>query len=261
MEKSEKINSLSSIEGRQILREIFRELRFERQRGALSSLVICWRIAAYETSLNKFSGKNMKVLYPLGFFGGTSIWMQEVVNRFYFSTINSFVYFGAAVLLVLVGLRQFTETLDNRIVIAGIVFEALMLLFMFLVMIFTPPDESNGSGTEETESGELLTEIGEIGRDFAAVVVQLEQLTLSINNLNDNQSKLLEEIKTIAKSSADAVAPNPKMLEIMDETNKSLGEFKGTLVDLNDTAKKLRHEEIQAEVKKQLAEILANRLG
>ena len=42
----------------------------------------------------KLSKRDVVILHPLGVWSGTTLWMQEVVNRFYYSAINAFVYAG-----------------------------------------------------------------------------------------------------------------------------------------------------------------------
>ena len=48
------ISTLSSLEGRSILRDIFRELRFERQMGTAKILALTWRICIRERDLQKY---------------------------------------------------------------------------------------------------------------------------------------------------------------------------------------------------------------
>ena len=136
-----KIDTLSSIDGRRLLYKIFHELRYEKQLPSRSVLALCWRLCTQEREIFRFVKQEAIVSHPLGIVAGTALWMEEIVNRFYFSTVNSFVYLGAALLLVLIGIRRFSDNVSDGVVIAGIVFEALMLVFMFVVMIFTPNED------------------------------------------------------------------------------------------------------------------------
>ena len=122
-----KIENLASLEGRKILQNLFKEMRFIKQRSALSTLFLCWRICVSEKDYPAFAKLEIHVMHSLGIVRGSMLWMEEIVNRFYFSTINSFVYFGAAVLLVLIGVRRFSSTMSDTAVIWGIIFEATML--------------------------------------------------------------------------------------------------------------------------------------
>ncbi|ROL58004.1 hypothetical protein D9V86_11970 [Bacteroidetes/Chlorobi group bacterium ChocPot_Mid] len=255
------IETLSSIKGRKILFELFKELRYEKQLSTLIILLQTWRVCTYEKDLFRYMKDEVTVLHPLGFFSGTTLWMQEIVNRFYFSTINSFVYFGAALLLALIGIRRFSEHVSNTMVIIGVAFEALMLLFMFLIMLFTPNDEVLDDEDEEEEAKkELLIEIGEIGREMAAAVTRMEDLTNSVEQLITQQRELISVVSLLAKSTADTVAPNPQMLETMKATNTLLSQFKDTVESFNLAANKLRREEIESSVKKEVERILLSKL-
>jgi glucan phosphoethanolaminetransferase (alkaline phosphatase superfamily) len=203
----------------------------------------------------------VNILHSLGFFGGTGLWLEEIVNRYYFSTINSFVYFGAAILLILIGVRRFSEAINDQVVIAGIAFEALMLMLMFFIMLFTPNDEISIDNQSSGNSGEeILAEVGEIGRDFAASLIQLEKLNDSFNTIIETQSKLLVNLETVAQNSADASSPNPKMLELMKQTNTALEEFSGTVEKLNQTSKSLLKEEIEITVRREVERILIDKV-
>ncbi|MDQ1265696.1 MAG: hypothetical protein QG635_847 [Bacteroidota bacterium] len=256
-----KIDNLSTIEGRKLLQDVFRELRYEKQYSGIATLFICWRICTHERNINRFINKDVTLLHSLGFFAGTGLWMEEVVNRFYYSTINSFVYFGAALLLILIGIRRFSSHVTNTMVIGGIAFEALMLICMFIVMLFTPNDDisSNGNGETGEISAELLGEIGEISRDFAAAVLQLESLSSSIVEMNEKQSRMIDKMAEIVNNSALAISPNIKMLEIMKETNIALIGFQNNVRQLTDAASLLRKEEIEMSVRKEVERVLVQR--
>lgn len=251
----QKINTLASIEGRQLVRKVYKELRYEKQYSAISSLLQCWRICINNKDINKYTNKDVNVLYNLGFFAGTGLWLEEVVNRFYFSTINSFVYFGAAILLVLVGLRRFSDLIGDSVVIAGVIFEAAMLLFMFFIMLFTPNDELTDDN-DSNESNDIVNEVGEIARDFAAAVIQIEHLTNALNDIVNKNEDLNKHVASIAASTANAVMPNPKMLEIMSETNSALVNFNNSILNLNEIALTLNKEIVRQSVREELERLM-----
>lgn len=255
----QKIENLSSLQGRKLLRYIYNELRFDKQRSSLSTLFICWRIACFEKHPNKYSSVSEKIAMPLGLFRGTALWLEEIVNRYYFSTVNSFVYFGAAILLVLIGIRRFSENISTDLVIAGIIFEAALLIFMFIVMLFTPAEYDIDE--EEEDKDELLDEIGEVGRDIASVAIQLESVSNNLTALLEKQEQILEKFSEIASINRDAVSPNPKMLDSMDKTNNSLLDFNETVDKLNKSVLSLRKEEIEHSVRKELERIISNKLS
>lgn len=259
------IDNLSSLEGRALLSKIFKELKYDKQLRSSTILFTLWKICTYEKELFRYSKQDYTIVHPLGMFSGTSLWLEEIVNRYYFSTINSFVYFGAAILLVLIGVRRFSDNVSDTVVIGGIVFESLMLLIMFLVMLFSPNeqndyDEEPSNGNQETVE-ELILEVGEISRDFAAVSVQLDNISESLNGMLDRQTELIELISQIAKSNAEAVSPNPKMLDIMDQTNASLSSLKDTVIDLNKGIKVIQKEEIEFAVKKEIEQLINTKLS
>ncbi len=260
----QKIDTLQSLRGRKLLRDIFFELRYERQRAGVPTLFIMWSICVKERDLSKFINTEVSLMHPLGFIKGTALWMEEVVNRFYYSSISSFVYFGAAILLVLIGIRQFSEHVSGEMVILGIAFESLMLLFMFLVMLFSPNDDMVQFEDEKDEDdliNELVTEIGEIGRDFAAVVVQMEQLTDNMNKSYELQTKMLSMMAEIIEQTDKKIKPNDQMLDTMRETNEELKKFKFAIEELSTTAHSIKEKEIQAAVRGELEKILVQRVN
>lgn len=258
----EKIDTLSSIKGRKILIELYKELRYDKQLSGFMTLLQTWRVCTREKELMRYMKKSITVLHPLGFFSGTSLWMQEIVNRYYFTTINSFVYFGAAILLALIGIRRFSEHVTETMIIGGVAFEALMLIFMFVVMLFSPnEDVLETEEARDDREEELLIEIGEIGRDLAASVTKIEDLTNSINQLIRQQENMLNFVNQIAKNSADAVSPNPQMIETMRETNSILNDFKNTVEKFNMAANELKTEAIESSVKKEIEKFFINKLN
>lgn len=258
----EQIETLSSIEGRRLLYKIFQELRYQKQMSNLTILSLTWRICTTEREISRYTKAEVQVLHPLGFFRGTALWMEEIVNRFYFSTINSFVYLGAAILLVLIGIRRFSSYVSDTIVILGVAFEALMLLFMFIVMLFTPSEDALPINQAEDESEkELLVEIGEIATDFATAVGKLEALGESIKNMLIQQNEILTLLRESNENTRQIISPNPKLIKIMEQTNKSLEEFNQTLEKLNQSANQLKQEEIEIAVRRELEKFFANMIN
>lgn len=255
----EQIETLSSVEGRRLLYRIFQELRYQKQMSNFSILTLTWRICTTEREISRYTKEDVQVLHPLGFFRGTALWMEEIVNRFYFSTINSFVYLGAAILLVLIGVRRFSSYVSDTIVIAGVAFEALMLLFMFIVMLFTPSEDALPiNQTEDEAEKELLVEIGEIATDFATAVTKLETLGENVKNLLIQQTEILNLLRESNEMTRQLISPSPKLLEIIEQTNKSLEEFNQTLMKLNESASQLKQEEIEIAVRRELEKFFAN---
>ncbi|HOQ48662.1 MAG TPA: hypothetical protein PLV01_02405 [Candidatus Kapabacteria bacterium] len=258
-----KIDNFGSISGRRLLQDIFKSLRYEKQWSSFAALIATWRLATREIDLEQYTNEDVQIIHSLGFWRGTAVWLEEIVNRFYFSTINSFAYFGAAILLVLVGVRRFSDHVSDEIVIAGILFEAALLLFLFFIMLFTPNEEiaSNDQREEFDFQKELLNEVGEISRDFAATTMQLENLTEKLNALISLQNETLAQISSIAKSFLDISQPNPEFVKILQQTNHSLLDFNDKIKLLNENISQIKQEEIKIAIRNELEQILSNKLA
>ncbi len=256
-----KVDTLSSLEGRKLLQEIFKEMRYEKQIPSLSCMFRSWRICVHELDLSKYTKQKVSVNHKLGFFHGTGLWMEEIINRNYFSTINSFVYLGAAILLALIGIRNFSDYVSNTAVIAGVAFEALMLIFIFLVMLFTPSDDFAIDADEDKNGNlnEIINEVGEIGRDFAAASVQLEKLGDLLASIARSQEQLINQVEEVSKSALLAVSPNPQLINTMRETNESLIGFTESVRQFTAAADNLKHEEIEKAVRREVEKFLVDK--
>jgi len=256
------LETMSGIQGRALLRDIYRELRFDRQLRSLATLRICWQICTSERELFRLTKKNVVVLHPLGIWSGTSLWMQEIVNRYYFSVINSFVYFGAAMLLMVVGLYRFHVITSELIVVAGIILEAMLLVTMFVVMFFSPPEEPELSGADQDQhagmTDELLRELGEIGRDYAAMAVQLESISTSLVDLVERQETLITSMRDSVAAAVQAVAPNPDLMDSMRDASRSLDDFAGSVNVLTERLHAVERQEVERLVRIELERILSN---
>ena len=56
------LSTLATLEGRSVIRDIFRELRFERQMSSFSATMLLWRICTKETELKRFSVQEVSIL-------------------------------------------------------------------------------------------------------------------------------------------------------------------------------------------------------
>jgi len=257
------IETLSSVHGRTLLREIYRELRFERQVGALVTLTAMWRISTTERELIRMTKRDVVVLHPLGIWSGSSLWMQEVVNRFFYSAINAFVYLGAALLLVAVGLNRTRVIETPSIVVAGVILEALLLALLFVVMFFTPPEETEADSASTEQSAateELLRELGEIGRDYAAMAVQLETIAGTLNDLVERQDTMIVQMRDGVEAAVSAVAPNPDLMNSMRGTTTSLERFTESVDALGERLRAVEREEMQRLVRNELEQIFSRHI-
>ncbi len=257
------LETLSSVQGRALLREIYRELRFERQLSATATLRTCWQICTTERELFRLTKRNVIVLHPLGVWSGTSLWMQEIVNRHAYATISSFVYFGAALLLVIVGLNRTGVVEDPAFLVAGVILEALLLMLLFVVMFFTPPEDAEPSmldASATSASDELLRELGEIGRDYAAMGVQLETIAATLTDLVERQDQMLAAVRDGVNAAVSAVAPNPDLMAAMTRTTKGLEEFSSSVGTLGERLQALERREVEHLVREELERILSRNI-
>lgn len=257
----ETLQTLSSFRGRAIVRDVFRELRYERQNGALASLVACWRICTTEKDLHRSTRHEVTVSYPLGILGGTRLWLEEIVHRFFYSAVNSFVYLGAALLLSLVALYRFTETLSSNAVIAAVLIEAALLVLLFILMFFSPPEspemETGASAEPESELQELVREIGEISTDYATVSSQMDDVVNALSSMVVRQEEMIEVVRKLADATHKAVSPQPEMLSAMAETTNELRTFTAVVHSLKEASHSLRRAEVERAVQREVERIIS----
>lgn len=258
----QKIDTLSSLEGRRLLHSIFREMRYQRQLSNFRILYLTLIICIKQSDLKSYSSHNIQIQHLLGLRRGFSLWMEEIVNRFFFSSVLSLVYFGAAFLILIIGLNRFTEIIPTELVIVSVAFESSMLIVMFITMVFSPNDDSYyeefDDNSESTE--ELLLEIGEIGRDLASVVVQLEKLTNNFENISSNQEKLIIKLEQISNQNESLIKPNSGMLDEMKELNLGLISFKDNVSNLNQSLEDIKSTKVNEAVRSELQKIISDKL-
>lgn len=254
--------TLATAPGRALLRDIYRDLRSEKHMGALPTLIVMWRICTTERDLFKTVNRDVTVLHPLGFFSGTSLWMQEIVNRYFYSAINAFVYIGAAFLLIAIGLNR-TKVIDTPgIVVAAIIVEASLLVLLFAVMFFTPPDDeetTEGLASQEA-SQELLRELGEIGRDYAAMAVQLEAIAGTLQDVVTQQGEMVQSMLTSVDAAVAAVSPNPDLMEAMSKTTTALTSFTTSVDALHNRLRDVERHEVERLVRVELEKLLSRNI-
>ncbi|MCO6466852.1 MAG: hypothetical protein J5I53_09575, partial [Bradyrhizobiaceae bacterium] len=256
------LETLANVQGRLLLQDIYRELRYERRLGTAQVLGTMWRICTKEQELIRTTRHDVVILHPLGWMQGTALWMQEVVNRFYYSAINAWVYAGAAVLLLAVGLNRVGVIHQPAFVVGGIVLEAALLLVLFVVMYYTPPEEpTRKEPAGENESTiELLREIGEIGRDYAAMAVQLEAIAASLAEVVEKQETMNAAVRDSVQSAVNAVAPNPTLMNSMEKTSASLDQFADSINKLGSRLQALEAQEVQRHVRAELERLLSREI-
>ncbi len=270
----EQIRSIASVEGRQLLRQAYQILRFEHNQNPASVLWTTWKIATTEKELSTVLPElQFTIAEPLGILRGTGVWLQEIVNRYYYPQVNAMVYFGAALLLVLIGLNRFTH-LPKAFVIAGIVFEASLLLLLFLVLLFTPVESENSFAATASQKAaaeqfseetlqfiqDLVHDIEDIAKDHANATAYLEAIQEDLRNLVNHQGKLTEILQQLTTSLQQFLPPPADLLRSIQQTTEALSLLKQEILTLQETVATLRDENIQYAVRKELEKILSNRL-
>ena len=255
------IENLSSLEGRSSLKQLFIELRFEKQLSSLSTIAILWRICTQERDISKFSKKFGTIVHPLGFWSGTTLWLQEVISRYYHSTFSSFVYLGAALLLVLIGFRRISDTISDSFVIAGIVLESFLLVIVFILMLFAPTEDGSEGDLSEDETKELLADIGEIATDFANATGKLDRISSELSSLVITNEILSNKIQRLVETNQLAVAPNTDLLGTLRENNKVTMELSVNIADFIESLRKLKQEEVAINVRQELEKYLTSQIS
>lgn len=252
------LSSLASPEGRHFYRSLYRILRYERQYRLWETLRLLWQIAIRGRSLSPYWHEEITVRHPLGFWAGTRLLLEEIIARYHYATILSFVYGGAALLLVVVGLRRFSSGISDTVVMVSIGLEALLLLLLFTVMFFSPSEEASDPVVSQLE--EIVREIGEIGREHATSVLMLDKAITSLEQLAANTASLANTAMTAAETAAQAVSPAPELLEQIAAVNRALAELKAGIEALTTATHTIKREMIETTVRRELEQLLVSRL-
>ncbi len=235
-------------------------MKYENEMSGLTILIICWKLCVYEKSPSKFTETEYSIIHSLGLVKGTALWMEEIVNRHYFSTINSFVYLGAAILLVIIGIRRFTESMPTSLVIASIIFEASMLLVIFIVMLFSPDDELIVYEVESEESI-LIQEIGEISTDFAIAVSKLENITNELKSFSATQVEVMKLLSNTNQNLTKAISPSEEFITNIKQTNDELIQFKEQISKLNESTQTIKEMNIRFEIRREIEDMLISKVN
>lgn len=257
------ISSLDTIKGRKLLKTIYFDLKFNRLINSFSALMILLRICINKNNIQKYTNIDIEITHNLGLLKGTALWMQEIFNRYYFSMLNAFVYFGAAILLLLVGIRRFSDLINDTIVIFGFILEASLLILMFVFLLFSPKDDIIEEVEKEEnpdKSTDIIDEIGEIARDFADASLKLGYINQNMLEIQNSQKQLINTLEQVATNLGKAISPNDQMIEIMQKTNLQLANFNDAITKLNAELQLIKQENIDYLVRKHLESLLINNL-
>jgi len=72
---------------------------------------------------------------------------------------------------------------------------------------------------------------------------------------------MTNRIGEIARCNAEAISPNPKLLEVMSETNNRFIELNRSISSLNKSVENLKDEKVEALVRKEFERIIAKKIS
>ena len=80
-----RIENLTSIDGRKLLYDIYHELKYDKQLSGFFYFSFNLEKYALKSVMSiKIASTEATITHPLGFFSGTALWLEEIVNRYYF---------------------------------------------------------------------------------------------------------------------------------------------------------------------------------
>jgi division protein CdvB (Snf7/Vps24/ESCRT-III family) len=137
-----------------------------------------------------------------------------------------------------------------------------LLVLLFAVMFFSPPDDDLAidGGADGEVSQELLRELGEIGRDYAAMAVQLEAIAGTLQDVVDRQNDMTESMRISVQAAVEAVAPNPNLMKSMSETTAALSAFTTSIDALRERLQAVERQEVERLVRNELEKLLSRNI-
>jgi hypothetical protein len=170
------------------------------------------------------------------------------------------VYLGAVVLLVFLGLR-FADVFSEQVALIGIAIEALMLLMLVMVMFYAPSEEpaavmrlaENEDGVDDDEDTsdvirEVLSEIEEIGGQYASLAMKLETVAKSQDENLKELNKRVAAIQGLNLLESHA--------ERLETTNALLGQLTESIEGMNRRVDALFGKELEYYVRQELERIV-----
>ncbi len=250
----EQLTTLSTFSGREALQRVYFSV-LERT-GTLSLLATMLRVCTGSLPIAALLKTETSVQHPLGFFRGLSLFMQEIVYKHYLSSIHSLVYFGAAVLLTIVGLYRFTESVSEPLVVGAVILEAALLGLLFVVGMFSPPDYAHKPVDTESEIQQLVREVGEISADYAGFSMQVDTVTQALGGIQQRMDELIASVNEMSRAATAATSPPSEMLEVMHSTTESLRNLQTTVIQLVKATDDIKDREVRLQVRAQLEDML-----
>jgi len=183
----------------------------------LKTLFECWKVCRQSTNLQLGDGRRMRFDSSLGMKLGTRVFFEEIVSTYYYNSIQGFVYFGA--MLVLVGVGLYLSGYDLFFALGGLAIEAVFLLLLAVVTSFTRNDDGGTSAAALGRTDTLITSINISIREMTTAVSDLFRF---VSQTDIRQDVLLTKLtENISKINNENIR---KYLEKLDQTNAILRE-------------------------------------
>jgi len=214
---SETVKDLEVFEGRRLLRDFYHERRVKNAIEA-KTLLECWKLCRRGTEVHFSDGRRVRLETNLGVRLGTRIFLEEIVSRNHYNSIQGLVYAGAMIVLLAVAMYLAGYTL--WIAMGAFLLEALFLLLLAMVTAYSPVDDTAASGVSLGLSENLLTSINSSIHEMTNAVSDLFRL---ISQTDIRQDVLLTRLtENISKLNAENTR---KYSEKLEQTNALLREL------------------------------------
>ena len=235
----------------QYIRQRFLELQ---RRGRWRALWTAWRLC--------IRGDEALGQQGLGLWRGTALWLEEVVHRYYFSQVNALVYFGAAILLVLLGVRRFSHnTLPEWLLFGGIALEALLLLVLVVTLLFAPTESAHPSPSSSNEELQwLLSDLNELAQSYDGLLQRWDRSLERLQQL-ESVTATLDQLATTLQNSP---VPSTELIEALHNLTDALHRTRAGVAELAQQLERLNQEQlrelVQQEVHRVLEGLIAQRV-
>jgi len=254
------IDNLASVAGRKYLQRYWYENTVVARRWKLALMLSCWRLCMFGRTLYLTEAEHpITIEHKLGLRVGTRVWMEEVCYKHFSNTVQAFVYLGAVVLLVFVGLR-FAELINERTALIGVGIEASMLFVLFIVMFYTPEDAYLNIDAEEPKVDnsakeylplfrEIYDELQDIGTMNAALGRHLTEMA------NKQESYMKELSQKFTYPSQNSVGK--ESVELIAQLKKPLDALSASMQEINANLRRITEKELEYLVRRELERVIS----
>lgn len=189
-----------------------------------------------------------------GWWRGGIRWLEAVVVPFYMPWASGFVFLGAAVLLLLLGIRRFTGVIGEEPIIAAFVAEGFFLLVLFLLLLLAP---GSPSSTRSDELSTLVHDLNDIATDITRIVESHDQLLQRWQESTESQSIALQRLDQLLQKLQQLPLPGAALVAELQQLQQALSQLNATIRQTVDELQHWRNQQLQSLVQQELARILA----